>query len=467
MQAQAVKRYVASLVLVLMVVLGGCSVEPTPPPGATSTPVVGETPARPALSAPAEVASWPVYRSEAYGFQFAYPSGWVCTSFANEGPGMPEDWPVQEVLGVFPPEMAEHRDRSGPPDPNAPPTYPAVSVEVYVGPPEAFHGRVYPEPDVTEPIEVAGVTGVLEREMREDFNSYRYVFVHPQDPNVRIVFVDVVTGFSERAEAHPEYVEAVPEIVATLAFTGQPEPSDDTGAYRVVETPELRVEVPADWQRRDALWTWAPPGAPEGAAAQWVGVNVVDLEPPQEPEAVLLPQPAQVVASTEVDLGWAQGRSFTLEVYDAAGAVASMERHVVVTVAQDGTRRAYDLYAAGKTAELLEALAPVLEHMLASAQPLSAPDRPSDPSDQPSDAALAQIRTTVAERLDVAPEALDLALEFTEFPDACLGKAEAGEMCAQVITPGYIGEAQVDGAVYEVRATEDGSKVIVSPMPSS
>jgi hypothetical protein len=235
----------------------------------------------------------------------------------------------------------------------------------------------------------------------------------------------------------------------------------------VVETPELRVEVPADWQRRDALWTWAPPGAPEGAAAQWVGVNVVDLEPPQEPEAVLLPQPAQVVASTEVDLGWAQGRSFTLEVYDAAGAVASMERHVVVTVAQDGTRRAYDLYAAGKTAELLEALAPVLEHMLASAQPLSAPDRPSDPSDQPSDAALAQIRTTVAERLDVAPEALDLALEFTEFPDACLGKAEAGEMCAQVITPGYIGEAQVDGAVYEVRATEDGSKVIVSPMPSS
>ncbi len=53
--------------------------------------------------------------------------------------------------------------------------------------------------------------------------------------------------------------------------------------------------------------------------------------------------------------------------------------------------------------------------------------------------ALRPARDYLARRLGIAPAAIQVAAyEQTDFMDGCLGLPHPGEMCAQVITPGYI-----------------------------
>lgn len=59
------------------------------------------------------------------------------------------------------------------------------------------------------------------------------------------------------------------------------------------------------------------------------------------------------------------------------------------------------------------------------------------------------VRQALAERLKAAGEDIRLvAVETVEFPDACLGLGKEGEMCAQVITPGYRLTMEAGGAQY-------------------
>jgi len=71
------------------------------------------------------------------------------------------------------------------------------------------------------------------------------------------------------------------------------------------------------------------------------------------------------------------------------------------------------------------------------------------------------IRFAVAAKLNADPNTLDLILQATEFADACLSMPAEGELCAQVLTPGYGGQVKVGEKVYEVRASQDGQRVIL------
>lgn len=145
----------------------------------------------------------------------------------------------------------------------------------------------------------------------------------------------------------------------------------DAPAYRYVELSEanLALEVPAAWQSRpqelDQAWV------ADGLDRFRLGVRWTELQPPMEIEAALLPQPAQVLASEPVELSWGSGRRVTLELYgpaaeggDEQAPVASVETHILITAEIGGTRYGYDLYAAAPTAEGLEQLAPLLQHMV-------------------------------------------------------------------------------------------------------
>jgi len=141
--------------------------------------------------------------------------------------------------------------------------------------------------------------------------------------------------------------------------------------YQKVNIPEagLVFEVPAGWLRLEPEWAWAP----NGANSLRLGVNWMDVQPPQEVEAATLPTPSQVIHSEPVELGWASGRSFTLEVYtpaaqggDTRAPVQSVETHVLVVVSLGDTRRAFDFYASGQTAEQLAILEPSLQNILAT-----------------------------------------------------------------------------------------------------
>jgi hypothetical protein len=53
--------------------------------------------------------------------------------------------------------------------------------------------------------------------------------------------------------------------------------------------------------------------------------------------------------------------------------------------------------------------------------------------------------------------------EQVDWPDACLGLAEPGEVCAQVITPGWRVALQVGDQVYELHTDQDATVVRLSP----
>jgi inhibitor of cysteine peptidase len=58
-----------------------------------------------------------------------------------------------------------------------------------------------------------------------------------------------------------------------------------------------------------------------------------------------------------------------------------------------------------------------------------------------------------------------VSTEPVEWPNACLGAADADEMCAEVITPGYIVTLAVDDAVYvyHTDATGDSVRLVTAP----
>jgi len=170
--------------------------------------------------------------------------------------------------------------------------------------------------------------------------------------------------------------EEEPPVVATAApaqatpAQAPPAPGN-ADTFHPVEIADagLTVEVPSGWLRIEPDWVWKP-----GAESRsLLGVKWVDLQPPLEAEAALLPTQSQIVQSEAVYLEWGQARSFTLEVYGPAtqgggkAPVTAVEAHILIVVDRNGARRAYDLYASGGTADELGALQQALKHMLDSA----------------------------------------------------------------------------------------------------
>ena len=146
-------------------------------------------------------------------------------------------------------------------------------------------------------------------------------------------------------------------------------PASSPPVYQEVDIPEagLVFEVPASWLQLEPEWDWSP----DGANSLRIGVNWMDIQPPQEVEAAMLPTPSQVIHSEPVELGWVSGRSFTVEVYapaaqgdDTQATVQSVETHVLIVVSLKDTRRAFDFYASGQTAAQLAILEPLLQHLL-------------------------------------------------------------------------------------------------------
>jgi hypothetical protein len=159
-------------------------------------------------------------------------------------------------------------------------------------------------------------------------------------------------------------------VVFPFDLAGPPTPPPvQEVVFQPMSIPEagLTVQVPSGWQQTASAWAWSP----DESGRTIVGVAWMDLEPPVIPEAAMLPKGAQILDSEEVTLGWGNGRRFLLEVYaedaQATGGkapVQAVELHTLVVVELDGARRAFDLYASAPTASELDALKPVLRHML-------------------------------------------------------------------------------------------------------
>lgn len=80
------------------------------------------------------------------------------------------------------------------------------------------------------------------------------------------------------------------------------------------------------------------------------------------------------------------------------------------------------------------------------------------------DAAVAAAVADLARRLGVpAQDILVASVELRQWPDACLGLPEPGELCAQVLTLGFAVTLQFDDASYGYRTNADGSVLRAEP----
>ena len=161
---------------------------------------------------------WQRVVDDTYGFAFAYPSGWMTKSLPIQGPGMPDDWPIVQTVMLFPAAWADRFEQTGPPSPDAPPSYPAAMVEVIAGS-EAQLRRVYPEPARSESADHNGYTLMTEVDsVNEKIQLIRYVIQHPGNPELWIVISDAVSGFSDRVAGNEEVAATVLPIVESFSF---------------------------------------------------------------------------------------------------------------------------------------------------------------------------------------------------------------------------------------------------------
>jgi hypothetical protein len=102
---------------------------------------------------------------------------------------------------------------------------------------------------------------------------------------------------------------------------------------------------------------------------------------------------------------------------------------------------------------------------LAACSPTDMPETGVEgiPNDLPPQAVL-EAANRLSEELGISVEEIEIVeFEQVEWPDACLGIPQEGQACAQVITPGFRVELEVNGQQYEFRSDETGTLIVQSP----
>jgi hypothetical protein len=108
-------------------------------------------------------------------------------------------------------------------------------------------------------------------------------------------------------------------------------------------------------------------------------------------------------------------------------------------------------------------------------EPIAVPTRPAleptgtayppqlvDPANLPP--AVVAAEKALAKKLAIPTTEITIhSYDQTEWPNGCLGAEVSGEMCIQVITPGYLVILQVKDQFYEVHTNNSGSSVRIMP----
>lgn len=102
---------------------------------------------------------------------------------------------------------------------------------------------------------------------------------------------------------------------------------------------------------------------------------------------------------------------------------------------------------------------------------LTACSRPSTPTPTPiptmSPEAEISVKVALAAEFHSQPSDFTiLSSQRQDWPDACLGVGQPGEVCAAGVVSGWLLLIDFDGTTYKVRANDDASIVrIASPLP--
>ncbi len=117
------------------------------------------------------------------------------------------------------------------------------------------------------------------------------------------------------------------------------------------------------------------------------------------------------------------------------------------------------------TATLLSACSPLIGGPQTTALPPVTPTtQPEQTSDLPISEAAEYARITLAEKLRIDPGAVVIqSISPVEWADSCLGAPQPDEMCAEVITPGFVGILIAGQVPYEFHADQTGQQLRFTP----
>jgi hypothetical protein len=151
------------------------------------------------------VEGWQVLTDESYGFTLRFPEDWTYEEGQVRPPEERADGEkaLQRVLFLQP----QGWDGVAPP----------LHVQVTDGTQEEFE-RLYVPPTSVEKLEVNGLAVTKEVEDIGGVQVTRYVFQSPTDETIRIVVLDSISGFPERAEGNDEVIDTLRRIVQTITF---------------------------------------------------------------------------------------------------------------------------------------------------------------------------------------------------------------------------------------------------------
>ena len=84
----------------------------------------------------------------------------------------------------------------------------------------------------------------------------------------------------------------------------------------------------------------------------------------------------------------------------------------------------------------------------------------AEPTANPEDEVILAAREFAAAELNLPVSDIQVeSITKTDFPDSCLGASDPGEVCAQVLTPGYEVELSVNGEPVVVRTDLDAEQI--------
>jgi hypothetical protein len=153
-----------------------------------------------------QIEGWQVFADEEYGFQVRYPGDWIY----EESPPVPSGMEIPDGLKALK-RVLFFQPLAW--DGVAPPLH----IQVTDGTEQEFE-RLYVPATSVQNLELNGYAVVREIEDVGGIQVIRYIFQSPTDRSVRVVALDYISGFPDRAAGNDDVMDTLQHILSSVTF---------------------------------------------------------------------------------------------------------------------------------------------------------------------------------------------------------------------------------------------------------
>jgi hypothetical protein len=150
--------------------------------------------------------AWQIFVDDVYGFQIRYPEHWLF----EEGELLPPEETPEGQKALKRSLFFQPQGWDGVAAP--------LHIQTTYGTQEEFE-RLYVPATATESLTINGYEVVKVIEDIGGVQVIRYIFQSPSDENLRVVALDYISGFPERAQGQDDVIDALQQVLSAFQFT--------------------------------------------------------------------------------------------------------------------------------------------------------------------------------------------------------------------------------------------------------